>query len=110
MSNSDPRYRIRIATLKVLDVFLADPGRCSRCGVELCKATGLGSGSVTDILLRLERWRWLSSEWEDAETAHRQGRPRRRFYRLTQDGEREAREAIRRTLPGLTEDWFGRPA
>ena len=58
-------------------------------------------GTLYKALTRLEREGYLASRWEDPMAAAEEGRPRRRFYRLTVDGEAalsEAREAERRAL------------
>ena len=44
-------------------------------------------GTLYKGLDRLERAGYLSSRWEDPLIAAREGRPRRRFYRLTMAGE-----------------------
>ena len=59
-------------------------------GRALSVHTGLGSGTVLQCLYRLENWGWLESRWEDRDLATRDGRPPRRFYRLTGVGQREA--------------------
>jgi DNA-binding PadR family transcriptional regulator len=92
--------KVTVPTLQVLDVLLAEPERADWFAFEFCRRTGLGSGTVTQVLFRLERWGWLASRWEDAALAFSQRRPRRRFYRLTGEGQRAARELIRRRFPG----------
>lgn len=92
--------KMTVPTLQLLDVLLAEPRRDDWFAFELCRRTGLGSGTVTQVLFRLESWGWLESHWEDAAHAFSQRRPRRRFYRLTGDGERAAGELIRRRFPG----------
>lgn len=89
-----------VPTLQVLDILLAEPARDDRFAFDLCRQTRLSSGTVTQILFRLERWGWLASRWEDATTAHEQGRPRRRFYRLTGAGEAAARRLMLDRFPG----------
>lgn len=67
-------------------------------GFEIMRATGLPSGTVYPLLRRLEAAGHLSSSWEDAETAHEEGRPPRRYYSATAEGKAalaEARERIR---------------
>jgi PadR family transcriptional regulator PadR len=93
--------RVTVPVLQVIDLLLAEPGRTDWFALDVCRRTGLGSGTVAQILFRLQDWGWVSSRWEDATEAHRQGRPRRRFYRLTGQGEMEAREVMRRRFPGL---------
>jgi DNA-binding PadR family transcriptional regulator len=56
-------------------------------GAEISKATGLASGSLYPILMRLEKAGWLASEWEDADPSE-MGRPRRRQYRVTEFGQK----------------------
>jgi PadR family transcriptional regulator PadR len=44
-------------------------------------------GTLYKALSRLERDGFLASRWEDPNEAAADGRPRRRFYRLTLEGE-----------------------
>jgi PadR family transcriptional regulator len=46
-------------------------------------------------LTRLERQGYLASRWEDPLAAAAEGRPRRRFYRLTLEGEGALSQALR---------------
>jgi len=58
-------------------------------------------GTLYKALTRLERQGYLASRWEVPLAAAADGRPRRRFYRLTLEGEgalREARAADRDTV------------
>jgi len=77
-------------TKLVLRALLAQPAQ-SRNAWELCRIAGLPSGTLYSILAGLELCGWLESGWEDKEPT---GWPRRRFYRLTQDGAQRAREAL----------------
>jgi DNA-binding PadR family transcriptional regulator len=62
-------------------------------GFSIAKATKRPTGSVYPILARLEDAGWVESYWE-AEHPD-QGRPRRRFYRLTHpEGLRAARTLL----------------
>ena len=61
-------------------------------GAVITRATGLPSGTLYPILLRLEAAGWVSSKWEKGDPAEL-GRPRRRFYRVTAKGAAHAREA-----------------
>jgi DNA-binding PadR family transcriptional regulator len=81
----EPRFTVQTAV--VLDALIQNPGAC---GSELTKITGLSSGSLYPILIRLEKAKWLESAWEDADPADL-GRPRRRNYSVTALGERQAR-------------------
>src|SRR5208282_1432231 len=57
-------------------------------------ATGLPSGTIYPILARLERIGWVDSDWEDPDAHIAEGRPRRRYYRLTRAGEEERRPGM----------------
>jgi len=50
-------------------------------------------GTLYKALTRLEREGYLASRWEDPHAAAADGRPRRRFYRLTVEGEAALSEA-----------------
>ena len=79
----------------VLGAMLADPG-AERYGLQLCEETGLRSGTIYPIVARLEQLGWVESSWEDPAQHVAEGRPRRRYYRLTGEGEFQAREALAR--------------
>lgn len=68
--------------------------RGHRYGFELMKVTGLPSGTVYPILARLEAGGLVRSRWEDEERAHGEGRPRRRYYETTGEGEAALAEAV----------------
>ena len=63
-------------------------------GFDVIERTGLPSGTVYPALSRLERDGYLRSAWENADAAHREGRPARRYYRITAPGTRALRETI----------------
>jgi DNA-binding PadR family transcriptional regulator len=81
-----------IPTQLVLRAFLAEPTQ-EMYGLQIGAAAGLPSGTIHPILARLERLGWLESHWEDVVPAQ-EGRPRRRYYRLTEDGAERARIAL----------------
>lgn len=87
-----PRPRMTLPTQLVIRQLLTEPTR-EMYGLEICAAAGLPSGTIHPILARLERIGWLESHWEDAEP-RQQGRPRRRYYRLTREGAELARAAL----------------
>lgn len=67
-------------------------------GFEIMRAAHLPSGTVYPLLRRLEAEGLLESRWEDAEQAHAEGRPPRRYYSATREGRAalvEARERLR---------------
>ncbi len=55
-------------------------------GLDLVERTGLSSGTVYPVLGRLRRRGWIEGVWEAQEQADAEGRPRRKYYRLTPDG------------------------
>jgi PadR family transcriptional regulator, regulatory protein PadR len=68
--------------LSVLAVLCAEPVMW-RHGYDIARETGLRSGTLYPILIRLADRRWLEACWEDEQPA---GRPRRHLYRLTSEG------------------------
>jgi PadR family transcriptional regulator PadR len=96
MSGKMPRMTLQ--TQLVLGELIADPTRRIH-GFEFCAATGLSSGTIYPILVRLEGLGWLESEWEEPEVHVPAGRPRRRYYRLTEDGATRARIALQAAEP-----------
>jgi len=76
-------------TLLVLAEFLADE-QAWRYGYDMSRATGLKSGTLYPILMRLAEHRLLETSWET--TA--EGRPPRHMYKLTNDGLRYARTQV----------------
>ncbi|MCZ7437817.1 helix-turn-helix transcriptional regulator [Micromonospora sp. WMMC241] len=85
--------RLTPQTTQLLALLLATPTE-PRYGRDLARETGLKTGTVHPILARLELAGWIDSFWEDPAEHEDQGRPRRRYYRLTDDGERAARAAL----------------
>ncbi|HEY6746070.1 MAG TPA: helix-turn-helix transcriptional regulator [Mycobacteriales bacterium] len=92
MGNAGPR--MTIPTQLVLRAMLEDPTR-ELYGLEIGVAAGLPSGTVHPILARLEGLSWLESRWEQID-ASVEGRPARRYYRLTAAGVESARSALAR--------------
>ena len=84
-----------LSTLKVLRVFLDDPAG-QAYGLELIQRTGIKAGALYPILNRLEGEGWIRGEWEEIDEAA-MGRRRRRYYRLTNDGEDRARRVLSET-------------
>jgi PadR family transcriptional regulator, regulatory protein PadR len=70
-----------------------------RHGYDLARETGLKSGTLYPILIRLAERGLVQARWEDEQPA---GRPRRHLYRLTAGGLATARElpAPRPAAPG----------
>jgi len=57
-------------------------------------------GTLYKALARLEQNGLLASRWEDPDIAAAESRPRRRFYRLTLQGETALSEALGSELDG----------
>jgi PadR family transcriptional regulator len=83
-----PRYSAQ--TLSVLAALEAAPSEW-RHGYLLAKQTGLASGTLYPILIRLTDRQLIEARWEDEQPA---GRPRRHLYRLTADGLAAAHAAL----------------
>ncbi|MGQ0481886.1 MAG: helix-turn-helix transcriptional regulator [Pseudonocardia sp.] len=81
-------------TQLVLRVLLVDPDRAVY-GSEVAARAQLAPSTVHPVLARLEGLGWLVSAWEDADP-RRLGRPRRRYYRLTEAGTAAAAAAVAR--------------
>lgn len=84
--------RMTSSVLKVVAALLADT-TAERYGLQLMHDTGLPSGTLYPILVRLERAGWVASQWEQIDPVA-EGRPARRFYRLTGDGVVEGRREV----------------
>jgi PadR family transcriptional regulator, regulatory protein PadR len=77
-------------TALVLAEFLQDHAEW-RYGYDISRTTGLKSGTLYPILMRLAEHSLLETAWETATEA---GRPPRHLYKLTRDGLRYAREQV----------------
>jgi DNA-binding PadR family transcriptional regulator len=82
--------RLSAQTLSVLAALEADPAAWLH-GYLVAKQTGLASGTLYPILIRLHEHGLIEARWEDEQPA---GRPRRHLYRLTCDGLAVARTAL----------------
>ena len=71
----------------LLAALLATGGRWSY-GYELASLTGVKSGTLYPLLIRLEAQGYLEAEWQQPVAS---GRPPRHAYRLTAAGQRLAR-------------------
>lgn len=84
-----PRLRLSPQTIQVLEAFLEAP-KDWKHGYDISRNTGLKSGTLYPILMRLAENRLLETRWETAEI----GRPPRHIYRLTPDGLLLTRERL----------------
>jgi PadR family transcriptional regulator, regulatory protein PadR len=89
------RSRFSAQTLSVLAVLAADPTAWLH-GYLVAKQTGLASGTLYPILIRLANRPLIEARWEDEQPA---GRPRRHLYRLTAGGLVAARTALAEAVP-----------
>jgi DNA-binding PadR family transcriptional regulator len=80
----------------VLAALCAEPSAW-RHGYDLARETGLKSGSLYPILVRLADRGLLEACWEDVQPA---GRPRRHLYRLTSEGLARAQAGPARAAAG----------
>ena len=83
------RLRISPQTLALLDALLHRPADW-RHGYALSQITGISSGTLYPILMRLEKLRWLETRWETPSG----GRPPRHLYRLTSQARAWARQEL----------------
>ena len=81
-------------TTKVLAEFLRD-AEAWRYGYDLSRATGLASGTLYPILMRLAERSMLETSWEAAPDVAGAGRPPRHMYRMTHEGLSYARDEVR---------------
>jgi PadR family transcriptional regulator PadR len=79
-----------VQTLLVLAALSAQPADW-RHGYDLAKETGLKSGTLYPILVRLADRGLVEARWEDGRPA---GRPPRHLYRLSSEGLDRARVAL----------------
>jgi PadR family transcriptional regulator, regulatory protein PadR len=92
--NARPKNEVRLTqtTLRILFEFLRDVNR-ELSGADIWQTTKIGAGSRYPILARLEKAGWLTSTWENVDPRN-EGRPRKRLYRLTMNGQAFARSAL----------------
>ena len=97
------RAEFSAQTLLVLAALCAEP-REWRHGYGIARDTGLKSGSLYPILIRLADRGLVEARWEEGQPA---GRPRRHLYRLTPEGLVGAGAALTAT-PALASGRGGR--
>ena len=92
-----PPARVLLAAL------LDAQGRWSH-GYELASLTGMKSGTLYPLLIRLEAQGYLEAEWQQPVAS---GRPPRHAYRLTVAGQQLARrEAATLSLAAPADNWL----
>jgi PadR family transcriptional regulator PadR len=85
-----PKIRWTIPTTWVIDALVEDTSD-QLYGARISQITNLDPGTVQPILARLERIGWAESSFEQVDP-RAVGRPRRRYYRLTQRGRGEIKK------------------
>jgi PadR family transcriptional regulator PadR len=85
--------RLTPQTVAVLRALLAEPTK-PRYGRDLGQELRLKSGTLQPLLARLEQAGIVRSWWETPTAHEDEGRPRRRYYQVTDDGAERARQAI----------------
>jgi PadR family transcriptional regulator PadR len=83
---------LSIAALTVLHAV----ARGTSHGFDIIDGSGLPGGTVYPALSRLERDGLVTSSWENADAAHREGRPARRHYQVTRVGLSTLNDALKR--------------
>ena len=83
-------FRVSRQTIEVLGAFL-EKHQNWRYGYDISRDTGLKSGTLYPILIRLAEHKLLETSWEATEA----GKPPRHLYRLTREGLRLARDQVR---------------
>jgi PadR family transcriptional regulator PadR len=84
------RFRLSPQTVLVLGAFLEAPKEW-RYGYDISRDTGLKSGTLYPILMRLADHGLVESCWETTDA----GKPPRHMYRLTPVGVQSARAHVR---------------
>lgn len=81
------KIRLSPQTMQILDAFLEQAEEW-KYGYDLSRVTGLKSGTLYPILMRLAGHKLLETEWE---AASEPGKPPRHMYRFTPEGLRFAK-------------------
>lgn len=80
------KFRLSPQTILVLEVLLVEP-REWKYGYDISRNTGLKSGTLYPILMRLADRKLLETRWETPDP----GKPPRHMYRFTPEGLRFTR-------------------
>lgn len=76
-------------TLVQVAMALLDGSEARHWGYEMSKASGVRSGAIYPILARMIDQGWIVSGREDLAESSLHGRPPRRYFEVTKQGERE---------------------
>jgi PadR family transcriptional regulator, regulatory protein PadR len=89
------KLRLSPQTLLVIDAFLIQAEEW-KYGYDLSRVTGLKSGTLYPILMRMAERKLLETQWEAGEP----GKPPRHMYRFTPEGLRFARASAGKHATG----------
>lgn len=84
--------KLSAAGLRLINLFAQDPMK-RWSGAEITRTINMGSGTLYPLLAKFETHGLLSAEWENIDPSI-EGRPQRRYYKLTGLGAREARRIL----------------
>ena len=85
---------VRMTQVTALVLRAVDAGY--QYGFDIMEVCGLPSGTVYPALRRLEKAGLLGARWESADAAHLAGRPPRRVYELTEEGQLTLPQALQK--------------
>lgn len=100
--------RITDNVIAIFDQMLRPAGR-PWYGLELAKATHIGSATIYAVLTRMERADLVNASWESHDPSDL-GRPQRRLYTLTPTGIQVGTEAVANYRPRILVRSAGTPA
>jgi DNA-binding PadR family transcriptional regulator len=83
------KQRITRQTETIIAKLMSDP-TVELSGADIERATKIKKGTVYPAFARMTGYGWVSWRWEDIDPKAA-GRPRKRLYKLTGEGERAAR-------------------
>ena len=92
-------FRVTVQFLKVISIFINNPLRIYS-GADICRKAKLKSGTVYPMLIKLEIGGWLSSELEKIDP-RKEGRPKRRLYKITYKGSVEGQKILAEHFPSV---------
>jgi DNA-binding PadR family transcriptional regulator len=82
--------RITANTERIVTLFARDPAT-ELAGADVERATKIAKGTVYPSLTRMHRRGWLTYRWEQIDPKQ-EGRPRKRLYKITGQGELAAQQ------------------
>lgn len=89
-------FKMTMRAAKVLGAFATDPA--PKTGADISLSCKILSGSLYPLLIGMEKAGYLTSRWEDGEPV-KLGRPRRRYYEITEEGREAWRAAVATLAP-----------